>query len=387
MRVIDRLSGGVAGFFLYPASQLFKVGLGAAALLAITGIIIPLVPLVAGAVSYFFFRNAGFWGALGIGLLAAAVTAIVGAIALVTLPVVAATYILDALFVMPFKAAKKGWTEGFKSVLKNVFGRPSAQDDPEVVAERNAANQNGALPSINILSMLRRGAGAISTVATSLSTRPITVAEFNTLALTDDEVNALASNRLAPLTREEMSFLSQDTVVTAKLEAYKNLRKRLDGINERGEFNQADADSCVLLQARPETADTVILVKQYKSQDNQQRDQWLPVPGAVHIFSKSYIKQCFTTSECKHPITRESIMAPTAYQLTGSERSFQTRYVFHNYYVNDTDAADHNGLSQEINDLTKALRARLQELNYVETAANDPVRGEEETLPAAYGMQ
>lgn len=133
---------------------------------------------------------------------------------------------------------------------------------------------------------------------------------------------------------------SNDVQIKTLCSTYNNLKYRM---------NEAE---CPILITQPERDEAMILTKQY-----QKNCTWLPVPNQSTLFDKeSLIKLCSMTNP-RHPTTRDSLQYPDQYVLAGT--SYETRYAFHPYYVNETD----KGVCQELCMMETELRERLASLS------------------------
>ena len=226
-----------------------------------------------------------------------------------------------------FVGAKEAREHGFQALFAKVWDVICMRDfaierEQEELRQQQTTQQvNQLLPVITqLLAILGRH-------------ERVTVSDFNSLRLSDEEINALVANTPSPLEDNEAGF-SHDR--------YKTLK------------NLNTAETSVLLEPIPnslsaENYDTnnppVILCKQYKK-DNQ----WHAVPMFSSIYLKNEIKACFER-DARCPTTRDAITAPTRYtDALGVE--CETRYVWHPYYLPSAPL----GVCQERNELIQALR-------------------------------
>ena len=338
---ISSALGAVLGLFLYPLASLLRLVYSFISYSLSLALRIPILAVAAG-----FFLNI----ILGLDFLNAAIGSlfVVGALVGLTLGIMPLFFVISALRILisaPFRGINDGWRMGLFAVLSNTISILFAESVNTVLIP----GVNAILPprelfgidGVDYHTLLQQ----LGEHAVDAARRPMTEEQYNACALTLTELRALRTNRLAPLTEDEVRHLETDHVILDKLGEYKNLKQRLE------------RDQCSITQDRPEREDTILLVKQYKVGEH-----WLPVPGAATIFDKTSLKTYFVGTDVLrgdaiHPLTRNVILAPSSYQI--AEVEHETRYVHHPFYV-EGEGSDKPGLCQELNELTRCLRARVQ---------------------------
>ena len=335
------------GAFLYPLRRLLEVSVFAFFSLCGFSMLFLFVPIIVGA------TLPGSMWVTSIFTSVLILTAIAG-LAIVIVPTLTLMGILRALIVAPIRGIISGWKDGLRAVIKgepvHAGGEGSYTTILNAIFDLDHINQNdGAFRTVmrDLFGIDIRGlmdspehvhdiAEIFETASTSVP-HPITEMEYMALQLPATEITEMSNLQLPLLTTEEVVAL-QVAGVSAQLAAYNNLRR-------------LETDICPILQERPEREDTILLVKQYEITVEHEK-RWVPIPGAVHIYSNNMLKG-YCLVNAIHPINQDLIQQPSVFKVNGV--THQTRYIVHPYYVNDAGT----GISQEVIQLTALLREHL----------------------------
>jgi len=164
---------------------------------------------------------------------------------------------------------------------------------------------------------------------------------FANMELPQPDRQQLIDNCPAPLSPEEITRF--ENVEGEEINDY---------LTRHQDLRRLTTDKCAISLDRPQRGDAVLLVKQY-----QQNGVWQSVPQASHIFGKEDLKHWLSAENAVHPLTQDKIIQPAAFEV--GKASYPTRYVYHNYYLDNSP----HGFSQEVNLVVNYLREALAGLD------------------------
>jgi len=277
-----------------------------------------------------------------------------------------------------FEGIEIGWNGGFRAVLNEIYnlfeiGHRSPREEE---AEPRPGSAPARAPFMLDLSSPERTAVSLQQMRLRLdensyqytmrflresglipNIQPTSAEYFSAMELSLPERLKLVRNRPVMLTAEEIARLKDlgDEDIKDHLDCYQDLLR-------------LPSDKCAISQDRPERQDTILFVKQY-----QQGESWLPVPRVSHIFGKEDLKHWLISENEVHPLTRDKITAPSRFEV--GKVSYPARYVFHNYYLDNSP----DGFSQEVNLVGNLLREALAGLEL-------PLRNDVQPAPIAMCM-
>jgi hypothetical protein len=358
---INSIFGALLGFTLFPFAVAYRLAMQTLGFAFLFPFLAIGTSLLFGLSAY----NVGF-NLIGSAIFSLVIFgACVGAAAILA-PLVISYAALHTVITAPWRGMKMGWEKGFFPMLSQIF---SSGFGCEIRTTAGygfvlrtllpaAAFWSETGEELDLRTALERSAA----LAEQRSRQPLTEGEFLRLDLSAEDLAEIKANRCLPLSEEEIGRLTAEDI---ELQQYKNLFLRLE-----------KEQKCSISQYRPERCDAVILMKQYEI-----NGQWRAVPNSTQVFDRNYLKNWFvgvgeSRGNAVHPITKESIKSPKPHA------DYKTRYVMHPFYCPHEEApaegtlptsARGQGLSQELNLLTKVLRERLAALPArVDTpAAND----------------
>lgn len=278
--------------------------------------------------------------------------------------------VLSAIFVAPFSGASKGWNDGLVATINSV-GDLFSQHFVDVVDSYQRIWEHAAvlIPADDV--------DVDAPDAPQAADGEFT---FKSMALLPSEVKVLKDVYIQqrPLTAVEIAKLKSDPtqIIKEKTRAYLDLQRLI-------------TEECPVSFERPERDSTILLVKQYYQPDEK---KWLPVPKMAYIFDQSSLDDWVTRNPVNplgsDPLERDATKKmnpdkfPDCYYFVHDGMSkvrYDTRYVFHNYYVDEHESKHHvvidgerkeMGFCQEVNQLTTELRAHLSAPAAVENDEN-----------------
>lgn len=294
---------------------------------------------------------------------------------------------ISSIFIAPFQGAYNGWNAGLMATINGLVDLFS-RDYVDVINSYRRIWQQAAInipdENDNVAELNQPPA-----VAEVFENHQHQSDHFSleSIALSAREFNALKADyvRQKPLTKAELATLrsdSTDSTVKIKVDAYTNLERLI-------------TDECSISIERPNRENTILLVKQYCKLDPDKpgTKKWLPVPNMAYIFDKAQLSD-WVAQNPLNPIGSDPLERDKTLQLNpvdfpdhyysvdqglGKKIDYETRYVFHDYYVTE-DEPHHNvtiafdskelGICQEVVLLTAELRSHLQNLS--------PIQAEEE---------
>lgn len=339
----NKLSHAMAAMFglvFYPLARLLRMSVGGI-FLAVLALVIPFV--AAYFIDKFMVSAYPNMDMVARGLLAIAVSTMAFSFVAITIPLGLLFLTLYNTILGAKESVQLGWNYGWRAVLQaidnvftltattgtqNTLPRPSPSTLARLMRMLGVNDDPAAFDAANIRAMHAAATGATDAIPA------MSPEQFTQLQMSDIDYASLQGTHQA-LTEAQIIRLREHAAPEVKtaLEQYVAL-KRLS------------ADVCPILFSRPEKSDTILLCKQY-----QVDGLWQPVPGVSHIFDKDSLKQWLTAQHATHPSNREALLDPMPY-LT-----HPTRYVYHNYYSENTDNALE--LSQEAHQLAARLQSAL----------------------------
>jgi hypothetical protein len=352
LKNLARLGAAIIGFFLYLLFGLIGLGLRTILFALGAAIVIPIVSIISGLI-------AANVSNLFVGLTTPfLIGATLAAAAAVFIPLDAIISALRIVVTFPLRGVVIGWEDGFSNLFESPSSREARLNPVADIlnpnTQQNFSNEMYSMMmsalsgEVTVDEMIER----VGEMAVRAARRPMTEEEFARLELSTDEYQQLIAEQQSALSEQEMALLQNaDGLTKQNLESYKNLQRLKN-------------DNCPILQGRPEIADTVVLMKQYK-----RNGEWLPVPGVSHIFDRDTLKGAMLVDGLHptqegarslnqdEPVRRDKLINPVKYTIGADE--YETRYRLHNYYPSDHAE---RGVNQEENQLLKQLRNDLLQL-------------------------
>lgn len=339
----NKLSHAMAAMFglvFYPLARLLRMFVGGF-FLAVLALVIPFI--IAYLTDKFMVSAYPSMDLVARGLLAIAVSTMAFSVVAITIPVGLLFLTVYNTIIGAKESVRLGWNYGWRAVLQaidhvfpltatagteNTLPRPLPSTLARAMRMLGLNDDPAAFEAANIRAMHAAAIGATDAIPA------MSPEQFTQLQMSDVDYASLRGTH-QELTEAQIAQLREHAAPEVKmmLEQYVALTR-------------LSTDVCPILLSRPETSDTILLCKQH-----QVDGLWQPVPGVSHIFDKDSLKEWLTTQHATHPSNREALLDPRPY-LT-----HPTRYVYHNYYSENTDNALE--LSQESHQLAEKLQSAL----------------------------
>ena len=289
---------------------------------------------------------------------------------------------VSSIFIAPFHGAYNGWNAGLMATI-NGLGDMFSRHYVDVIDSYRRIWREFA---INIPDDDNHAPVDHQPVAVDEDIQPAgDHFSLESMALSARELKALKADYVSqkPLTKAELAQLKLEPTVKMKMDAYTNLQRLI-------------TEDCTISFERPNRDNTILLVKQYCKPDIDKpgTKKWLPVPNMAYIFDKDYLAKWVKLNPVNpngsDPLKRDRTLKldpvefPEYYysvdQGLDKKIDYETRYVFHAYYVTE-DESHYNvtidcgskelGICQEVIQLTAELRGHLHNLSHIKEEGGD----------------